>query len=62
MDDQEVRDLVHAAAREEDGRKKLSCAQAHQLAKEHGVPLATIGRMCNEEGVRLTHCQLGCFQ
>jgi hypothetical protein len=62
MDDQEVRDLVHAAARKEDGREKLACAQAFRIAKERGVPLATVGRVCNEEGVRLTHCQLGCFQ
>ncbi len=43
----------------EDGR--LSCESAHWLAKKLGLSLAEIGRFCDEAGIRIKDCQLGCF-
>jgi len=25
------------------------------------VPVAEVGRACNELGIKIVHCQLGCF-
>lgn len=55
--DQKVLQAVEKAAR--DG--KLSCAEAHRLAQELGASLLTIGQACDELGIKIRNCQLGCF-
>ncbi len=40
---------------------KLSCAKAFQLAKEHKVSLAEVGKAADEANIKIAHCQLGCF-
>ncbi len=54
--------LVVESAVEVNGRTMLSCARAFEIHRRHGIPLADIGRICNEKGIRLCACQLGCFQ
>ncbi len=41
---------------------KLPCAKAFKLAEEHGVSLKEIGEAANRAKVKVSHCQLGCFQ
>lgn len=45
-----------------EGRKILSCAQATQLAQEHGISLKEMGEICNKVGVKIIDCELGCFK
>lgn len=40
---------------------KLPCSKAFNIASEVGVPIAEVGRVCNEIGVKVVGCQLGCF-
>ncbi len=40
---------------------RLSCEQAHALAKELKVSLREIGELCNELKIKISSCQLGCF-
>ncbi len=40
---------------------KLSCAKAFQLAEEHKVSLAEVGKAADEAKIKIAHCQLGCF-
>ena len=54
----EQEDFIRGAAAK-DGR--LSCEAAHELAKELGVTLEEIGRFCDDNGIRIKDCQLGCF-
>jgi hypothetical protein len=35
---------------------------AFSLHAKHGIPLPTIGAICDNENIRLTRCQLGCFE
>ncbi|MBI5695085.1 MAG: hypothetical protein HZC51_04990 [Nitrospirae bacterium] len=42
-----------------DGR--LACAKAFRLSEELDLSLMVIGAFCNEDGIRIEHCQLGCF-
>ncbi len=49
-------------AQEIDGKKKLSCADAFGLAKKFDVKIIDVGRICNEQDVRIRKCQLGCFE
>ncbi len=40
---------------------KLQCAVAHCIAKEQDIKLADIGRVCEENNIRISSCELGCF-
>jgi len=42
--------------------RRLPCARAFQVAEEQGVPRARVGEACNRLGVKISRCQLGCFQ
>ena len=56
-----IRAAVLKSARKREGRRRLSCRTAHELAKELHVPLRGIGRICDEEEIKIMLCQLGCF-
>ena len=58
-------DLINAIAEraeEADGKKQLSCAEAFKIARELGVGVSEVGRICNREKIRIRNCQLGCFK
>ena len=44
-----------------DGKKKLARAEALELAQEFKVEVIEIGRICNQQNIRICKCQLGCF-
>ena len=54
--------LINDAAVLREGKKKLSCAQAFKLSKEHNISLKEIGETCNQQGIKMMECQLGCFE
>ncbi|MBD3320843.1 MAG: hypothetical protein GF350_07095 [Chitinivibrionales bacterium] len=62
MNQEEIKKIVLAAVRETDGKKKLACAMAFQLAKAHALSLKDIGDCCNANDIKIGHCQLGCFK
>ncbi len=45
----------------ENDKIKLSCTKAHQIAADYNVSLQDIGDLCNDENIRIMHCQLQCF-
>lgn len=62
MDDTtSIKDAVSNATVEEDGRVTLSCPAAFRIAETLDVDLSEIGRYCNDNGIRIVKCQLGCF-
>ena len=54
---EDLRDAIRKASR--NGR--ISCAIAHTLAENMGVPVRVIGEIVQEEHLKVTHCELGCF-
>ncbi len=58
---QEIIDAILEAITDRDGRKTLSCPQAFQIAERFDVSVRKIGDYCNAEGIKIVHCQLGCF-
>lgn len=62
MDPMVVQKLVMESAVERNGRKTIPCARAFEIHRQHGVALKDIGRICNENGVKICECQLGCFK
>ena len=61
-EDVKLVNVVIEAAVETDGRKKLPCAKAFQIAKRFGIGVGRIGRICNENNIKICACQLGCFK
>jgi IS30 family transposase len=43
------------------GGEKISCTQARKFAQENGVELARMGEICDEAGIKIYGCELGCF-
>lgn len=43
----------------EDGR--IACHAAFEVADRLGVSKRLVGEVANEERIKVTHCQLGCF-
>ncbi len=56
-----TREKMIASIRAAATDNRLTCEQAHILAKELNVSLQEIGALCNELKVKITACQLGCF-
>jgi hypothetical protein len=44
-----------------DGWKRLTCAEAFELAKRFKAEITDIGRICNQRNIKICKCQLGCF-
>jgi hypothetical protein len=69
MDFEQVKREVEKAAGEkaapkagaEGTEKVLTCNEARALAEKLGVDYLTIGKACNEAGVKVRTCELGCF-
>ena len=55
--EQEIREAIGLAAK--DG--KVACKALLDLAAQTAVPPKEIGRLCDEMGIRIHGCQLGCF-
>jgi hypothetical protein len=41
--------------------KRIACTDAFKIARDLDVPIADVGRTCNELGIKVMQCQLGCF-
>jgi hypothetical protein len=61
MTDAELLALIQREARENDGQVELDCEAALALAARTGHAPAKIGKLCNDTGIRIRACQLGCF-
>ena len=57
MDLEQVKAEVEKAATE----KVLTCHDARALAEKLGVDYSTVGQACNEAGIKVRICELGCF-
>lgn len=61
MSDERIGDAVEAWAVERDGTRVLYCAKAFEIAGELDVAVRAVGDACNDRGVKIVGCQLGCF-
>lgn len=41
--------------------RRISCEDAWSFADENGLSKAETGALCNELGIKIFACQLGCF-
>jgi hypothetical protein len=57
MDLEQVKVEVEKAAKD----KVLVCHDARALAEKLGVDYLLVGKACNEAGIKVRECELGCF-
>jgi molybdate transport system regulatory protein len=41
--------------------KRLDCAEAFKVARDLEIAVGDVGKAANELGIKIAHCQLGCF-
>ena len=46
----------------ENGKVKLACSDALEIAEQTGTDPGKIGEICNERSIKISQCQLGCFK
>ncbi len=61
MDSETLKTQVFDATFKEEETRKLSCPDAFALAAAHNIDLFDIAQLCNQEGIKIVQCQLGCF-
>jgi hypothetical protein len=61
MDFEQVKTEILKAAEQTEKEKMLTCHDARALAEKLGVDYATFGRACDEAGIKVRICELGCF-
>ena len=61
MKKKELLEILNSELENQNGTKKLLCEKAHEISRVNNVSLSEIGVLCNEEGIRIKNCQLGCF-
>lgn len=40
---------------------RISCTEARAFAQEWGIELREIGELCDDAGLKICGCELGCF-
>lgn len=54
----EVMEKIKAAAND----NRISCTQARKVGEELGISLKVIGQACDDLGIKIHGCELGCFK
>jgi len=44
-----------------DDKKCLACSDASKIAEELKLSVTEVGKKCDENGIKIMSCQLGCF-
>jgi len=53
--------LIETLKMQAGDEKRLSCTDAFKIARDLDVTLTDVGRTCDELGIKMMQCQLGCF-
>jgi hypothetical protein len=61
MDKKKTEELILAKAKAKDDKKYLNCAEALGIANTMNIAPKEVGNICNELGIKIKNCQLGCF-
>ena len=62
MNTDEYGKIIEEAVIDRDGRKVMLCAKAFELSERFKISLKDIGAYCTEKGIKISGCQLGCFE
>jgi len=55
-------DEIYKKSYEENGRIRIKCIDALDIAAKFGVNPILIAKLCNRQKIKFAKCQLGCFK
>ena len=58
---EKLTEAVLEQAKMDGDEKRITCAEAFELAKKLNVGVFEVGRICNCNNIKIRKCQLGCF-
>lgn len=58
---EELKVVLMEKAVNKDGKKYITCLEAHTIAKEMALEPKEVGKVANILKIKITSCQLGCF-
>lgn len=61
MEEKKVLEIIDKYCTIKDNKKYITCAIVFEIAKELNVNVSVIGKICNQEKIKLKNCQIGCF-
>jgi hypothetical protein len=61
MEEKKILEILNKYCVIKENRKYLTCAKVFEIAKELNVKVSVIGKICNQEKIKLNDCQIGCF-
>ena len=61
MEQEKIVEAIKGKVFVRDGKEKLACQSALKLAEELGMDPKEIRQICDDNGIRVANCQLGCF-
>ena len=56
-----IKEAILEKSFQSEGKTKLSCFSAFEIAADLNVRPSEIGDLCREENIRICKCQLNCF-
>ena len=56
-----IKEAILEKSFQSEGKTKLSCSSAFEIAADLDVRPSEIGDLCREENIRICNCQLNCF-
>lgn len=61
MDKGIIKKELLANASSTDGKQRIDCAKVMEIAEKLSITPIEAGKICNEMGIKIKNCQLGCF-
>ncbi len=57
MDTNEIIEKIKKLSKDD----RINCADARKLAEEYQLEYRQVGKACDEAGIKINACELGCF-
>ncbi|AZV56651.1 hypothetical protein [Clostridium sp. AWRP] len=61
MDKNIILEAIESRCKIKNNKNCLACSDAYKIAEELKVNVSDIGKLCNENKIKIIACQLGCF-
>jgi hypothetical protein len=61
MNEEKLLELIKTKVEEKDGKKYLACKSAFEISVKLEIPTHIIGKVCNQNKIKIKSCQMGCF-
>jgi len=61
MDKEIIKNEILEKVVMKEGKHYIDCHIALAIADKLSITPIEVGKLCNEQGIKIQHCQLGCF-